>query len=62
MSQERGRRRRIYMREHDKETVVVIGAGVPHPGHRPPLRGARVVRDGNLVGAPAEDRTYPRVA
>ena len=28
MSQERGRRRRICMREHDKETVVVIGAGL----------------------------------
>jgi phytoene dehydrogenase-like protein len=101
------------MREHDKETVVVIGAGlagltaaataaragrpvvvveahaaggrartdersgyrfnqgphalgkggeawrilgdlgVPHPGHRPPLRGAGVVRDGKLVGVPA---------
>jgi phytoene dehydrogenase-like protein len=100
------------MREHDKETVVVIGAGlagltaaataararrpvvvveahtaggrartdalsgyrfnqgphalgrggegwrilhdlgVPHRGHRPPLRGARVVRDGKLVGVP----------
>ena len=26
--------------------------GVPHPGHRPPLRGARVVRDGKLVGVP----------
>ena len=112
MSQERGRRRRICMREHDSETVVVIGAGlagltaaptaararrpvvvveartaggrastdelsgyrfnqgphalgrggeawrilhnlgVPHPGHRPPLRGARVVRGGKLVGVP----------
>jgi phytoene dehydrogenase-like protein len=100
------------MREHDKETVVVIGAGlagltaaataararrpvvvveahtaggrartdelsgyrfnqgphalgrggeawrilhdlgVPHRGHRPPLRGARVVRDGKLAGVP----------
>jgi phytoene dehydrogenase-like protein len=100
------------MREHDKETVVVIGAGlagltaaataaragrpvvvveahaaggrartdersgyrfnqgphalcrggeawrilrelgVSHPGHRPPLRGARVVRDGKLVRVP----------
>jgi phytoene dehydrogenase-like protein len=100
------------MREHDKETVVVIGAGlagltaaataararrtvvvveahtaggrartddlngyrfnqgphalgrggeawrilhylgVPHPGHRPPLRGARVVRHGKLAGVP----------
>lgn len=112
MSQERGRRRHICMREHDKETVVVIGAGlagltaaataaragrpvvvveahtaggrartdersgfrfnqgphalckggeawrilrdlgVPHRGHRPPLRGARVVRDGELVRPP----------
>jgi phytoene dehydrogenase-like protein len=100
------------MREHDKETVVVIGAGlagltaaataararrpvvvveadtaggrartdelngyrfnqgphalgkggearrildrlaVPHRGHRPPVRGARVVRDGKLAGVP----------
>jgi phytoene dehydrogenase-like protein len=100
------------MREHDKETVVVIGAGlagltaaataararrpvvvveadtaggrartdelngyrfnqgphalgkggearrildrlgVPHRGHRPPVRGARVVRDGQLAGVP----------
>ena len=24
--------------------------GVPHRGHRPPLRGARVVRDGRLAG------------
>jgi phytoene dehydrogenase-like protein len=112
MSQEGGRRRRIYMRERDKENVVVIGAGlagltaaataarsrrpvvvveadteggrartdqlngyrfnqgphalgkggeawrilndlgVPHRGHRPPLRGARVVRDGKLAGVP----------
>jgi phytoene dehydrogenase-like protein len=112
MSQERGRRRHICMREHDEEAVVVIGAGlagltaaataararrpvvvveahtsggrartdelsgyrfnqgphalgrggeawrilhdlgVPHRGHRPPLRGARVVRDGKLVGVP----------
>ena len=27
--------------------------GVPHPGHRPPLRGARVVRDGQLARVPA---------
>jgi phytoene dehydrogenase-like protein len=26
--------------------------GVPHPGHRPPLRGSRVVRDGKLAGVP----------
>jgi phytoene dehydrogenase-like protein len=26
--------------------------GVPHPGHRPPLRGARVVRHGKLAGVP----------
>jgi phytoene dehydrogenase-like protein len=26
--------------------------GVPHPGHRPPVRGARVVRDGELAGVP----------
>jgi phytoene dehydrogenase-like protein len=26
--------------------------GVPHPGHRPPLRGSRVVRDGQLAGVP----------
>jgi phytoene dehydrogenase-like protein len=26
--------------------------GVSHPGHRPPLRGSRVVRDGKLVGVP----------
>jgi phytoene dehydrogenase-like protein len=26
--------------------------GVPHPGHRPPVRGSRVVRDGKLVGVP----------
>jgi phytoene dehydrogenase-like protein len=26
--------------------------GVPHPGHRPPLRGSRVVRDGKLVAVP----------
>jgi phytoene dehydrogenase-like protein len=112
MSQERARRRHIFMRGHDKETAVVIGAGlagltaaataaragrpvvvveadaaggrartdelsgyrfnqgphalgkggeawrilrdlgVPHPGHRPPLRGSRVVRDGKLAGVP----------
>ena len=26
--------------------------GVPHRGHRPPVRGARVVRDGKLAGVP----------
>ena len=26
--------------------------GVPHPGHRPPLHGSRVVRDGKLVRVP----------
>jgi len=26
--------------------------GVPHPGHRPPLLGSRVVRDGKLVRVP----------
>jgi phytoene dehydrogenase-like protein len=26
--------------------------GVPHPGHRPPLRGSRVVRDGKLARVP----------
>jgi hypothetical protein len=26
--------------------------GVPHRGHRPPQRGARVVRDGKLAGVP----------
>ncbi len=26
--------------------------GVPHPGHRPPLRGSGVVRDGRLAGVP----------
>ena len=111
-SQEPGRRRHMCMREHDKEAVVVIGAGlagltaaataaragkpvvvveaqtaggrartderggyrfnqgphalcrggeawrvlrdlgVPHRGHRPPLRGARVVRDGQLARPP----------
>lgn len=109
-SQELGRRRHFCMREHDKDPVVVIGAGlagltaaataaragnrvvvveahggggrarsnerggylfnqgphalyrggeawrilrdlgVPHRGHLPPLRGARGVRDGQLVG------------
>jgi phytoene dehydrogenase-like protein len=112
MSQEPGRRRHMCMRQHDKEAVVVIGAGlagltaaataaragkpvvvveahtaggrastdersgyrfnqgphalcrggeawrvlrdlgVPHRGHRPPLSGARVVRNGQLVRPP----------
>jgi hypothetical protein len=111
-SPEPGLRRHMCMREHDKEAVVVIGAGlagltaaataaragkqvvvveahsaggrartderggyrfnqgphalcrggeawrvlrdlgVPHRGHRPPLRGARVVRDGHLARPP----------
>ncbi len=115
MSQERGGRRHICMRERDKEAVVVIGAGlagltaaataarvrrpvvvveahtaggrartderggyrfnqgphalgrggeawrilrdlgVPHRGHRPPLRGARVVRDGKLAWSYRQD-------
>ena len=32
---------------------ILRDLGVPHRGHRPPLRGARVVRDGKLVGVPA---------
>jgi phytoene dehydrogenase-like protein len=31
---------------------ILHDLGVPHPGHRPPLRGARVVRDGELAGVP----------
>ena len=31
---------------------VLRDLGVNHPGHRPPLRGARVVRDGQLVRPP----------
>jgi len=31
---------------------VLRDLGVPHPGHRPPLRGARVVRGGELVRPP----------
>jgi phytoene dehydrogenase-like protein len=31
---------------------ILRDLGVPHPGHRPPLRGARVSRDGKLVGVP----------
>ena len=32
---------------------ILRDLGVPHPGHRPPLRGSRVVRDGKLAGVPA---------
>jgi phytoene dehydrogenase-like protein len=32
---------------------ILRDLGVPHRGHRPPLRGARVVRDGKLAGVPA---------
>jgi phytoene dehydrogenase-like protein len=37
--------------------------GVPHPGHRPPLRGSRVVRDGKLKGVPVGQlgRLLPRL-
>jgi phytoene dehydrogenase-like protein len=37
--------------------------GVPHPGHRPPLRGSRVVRDDRLVGVPVGQlgRLLPRL-
>ena len=31
---------------------ILRDLGVPHRGHRPPLRGARVVRDGKLAGVP----------
>jgi len=31
---------------------ILDSLGVPHRGHRPPLRGARVVRDGKLAGVP----------
>jgi phytoene dehydrogenase-like protein len=31
---------------------ILSDLGVPHRGHRPPLRGARVVRDGKLAGVP----------
>jgi phytoene dehydrogenase-like protein len=31
---------------------ILRDLGVPHRGHRPPLRGARVVRDGRLAGVP----------
>jgi phytoene dehydrogenase-like protein len=31
---------------------ILRDLGVPHPGHRPPVRGARVVRDGGLVRPP----------
>jgi phytoene dehydrogenase-like protein len=35
------------------EAWRVLGElGVSHPGHRPPLRGSRVVRDGKLVRVP----------
>jgi protoporphyrinogen oxidase len=35
---------------------ILKGLGVTHPGHQPPLRGAKAARDGKLVrlvGAPA---------
>ncbi len=32
---------------------ILRDLGVPHLGHRPPLRGSRVVRDGKLAGVPA---------
>jgi phytoene dehydrogenase-like protein len=31
---------------------ILRDLGVPHPGHRPPVRGARVMRDGELARPP----------
>jgi phytoene dehydrogenase-like protein len=31
---------------------ILHDLGVPHRGHRPPLRGARVLREGKLAGVP----------
>jgi phytoene dehydrogenase-like protein len=31
---------------------------VSHPGHRPPLRGSRVVRDGQLIGVPVRQMSW----
>src|SRR6202050_782020 len=38
---------------------ILRDLGVAHRGHRPPLRGARVVRDGKLAGAPGGQMGSP---
>jgi hypothetical protein len=53
MSRERGRRRQVFMREHGKETVVVIGAGLA--GLTAAATGRGASRSAGLAGLPAGD-------